>query len=243
MVVKRCIFCKSDENLGHAVEHIFPESLGNTQKLLPAEVVCLKCNNGILSRLDQAFIGFEPIAMIKAFLQIPSKKNKLKDLHLGDLKINNSKQGHIGVDISHGSQFEQQEPSDGWERFRIHGTGARRLISSEYKLIARALLKQAYGCMYLDHGYDFVVSNDRDALRGAIMLGDNFEGRLLLGSTSKIDRAKCKLQYGFHEKDGVSHVWVYGSFFGIEMATVFPECDTGATEMPKLSILPFSKSD
>jgi hypothetical protein len=239
-----CIFCKGEEHLGRAVEHIFPESLGNAEKVLPAETVCLKCNNGILSRLDQAFMNFEPIAMIKAFLQIPSKKNKLKDLHLGDIEINNSERGHVGVKLSKGSQFEQQEPLDGWERFRLHGTGSRKLTATEYKLVARALLKQAYGCMYLDHGYDFVTSADRDAFRRAVVVGDSFHGRLLLGNSATIDHTKCHLRYSFvHGKDGVARVLVYGSFFGIEMATIFPECDTGATEMPKLSILPFSKND
>jgi hypothetical protein len=38
-------------------EHPFPESLGSTEIVLPRGVVCDPCNNGPLSRLDQAFLS------------------------------------------------------------------------------------------------------------------------------------------------------------------------------------------
>ncbi len=244
MVVKRCIFCKSEENLGHAVEHIFPESLGNTQKLLPAEAVCLKCNNGFLSRLDQAFMEFEPIATIKAYLQIPSKKNKLKDLHLGDTKINNSKAGHIGIELARNDQYERGEIShDGWERFKLHSTGKKRLTAGMGKMVARALLKQAFECMYLDKGYEYLLSDEHDALREAVVSGRNFGGRLVIGNSSTINPKQCKFQYQFVAKDGAKYLFVHGSYFGVEMATTFPGCNTAPQQSEMVSILPFTETD
>lgn len=41
----RCIFCKQDSNTSRKVEHVISESLGNHEHILPAGVVCDRCNN------------------------------------------------------------------------------------------------------------------------------------------------------------------------------------------------------
>src|SRR3990172_9041277 len=41
----RCVFCKNDCTNSRKVEHIIPESLGNTKHLLPKGVVCDSCNS------------------------------------------------------------------------------------------------------------------------------------------------------------------------------------------------------
>ncbi len=41
----RCIFCKSNSAESNSVEHIIPESLGNTKHILPVGFVCDACNN------------------------------------------------------------------------------------------------------------------------------------------------------------------------------------------------------
>jgi hypothetical protein len=40
-----CIFCKADSTGSRSVEHVIPESLGNTEHTLRPGVVCDKCNN------------------------------------------------------------------------------------------------------------------------------------------------------------------------------------------------------
>jgi hypothetical protein len=47
-----CIFCRTKEEKFTFPEHVYPESLGNTEIILPAGLVCDACNNGVLSRLD-----------------------------------------------------------------------------------------------------------------------------------------------------------------------------------------------
>ena len=41
----RCIFCKANSDGSISVEHIIPESLGNTSHVLPLGMVCDTCNN------------------------------------------------------------------------------------------------------------------------------------------------------------------------------------------------------
>ena len=41
----RCIFCGSDTSQSTSVEHIIPESFGNSKAILRKGIVCDKCNN------------------------------------------------------------------------------------------------------------------------------------------------------------------------------------------------------
>ena len=49
----RCIFCKKDSCNSRSVEHILPESLGNEEHILPAGIVCDRCNNYFASSVEQ----------------------------------------------------------------------------------------------------------------------------------------------------------------------------------------------
>ncbi|MCB0310229.1 MAG: HNH endonuclease [Bdellovibrionales bacterium] len=48
----RCIFCKQDSSGSASREHIIPESLGNTQHVLPKGVVCDRCNNYFARKIE-----------------------------------------------------------------------------------------------------------------------------------------------------------------------------------------------
>src|SRR5580704_10566091 len=72
-----CLFCRRSDGGFTSTEHAFPESLGNSELVLPPGVVCDRCNNGILSQLDQEICNFAPIAMRRTVLGIESKSGKL----------------------------------------------------------------------------------------------------------------------------------------------------------------------
>jgi len=48
----RCIFCKKDSSKSKSIEHIIPESLGNTRYTLPQGVVCDNCNNYFSRKIE-----------------------------------------------------------------------------------------------------------------------------------------------------------------------------------------------
>ena len=51
----RCIFCKTKSSACVSVEHIIPESLGNTQHILPRGWVCDSCNNYMATKVEKPF--------------------------------------------------------------------------------------------------------------------------------------------------------------------------------------------
>lgn len=70
----RCIFCKSLSDSSRSVEHIIPESLGNTKQILPRGVVCDKCNNYFARKVEKPFLDASGITELRSFQFIPNKK-------------------------------------------------------------------------------------------------------------------------------------------------------------------------
>ena len=72
--MKNCLFCRN-KIISETEEHIIPESLGNNN-LIVSGVVCNKCNNGILSDLDNYFCHNNLFAETKMFYVDKTKKGK-----------------------------------------------------------------------------------------------------------------------------------------------------------------------
>ena len=72
-----CIYCLTTTASFASEEHIFPESLGNDELILPKGYVCDVCNNGVLSELDNALLKFEPIAFLQVQFVQYTKGGKL----------------------------------------------------------------------------------------------------------------------------------------------------------------------
>lgn len=52
----RCIFCKVNSSNSKTVEHIIPESLGNTEHILRPGIVCDKCNNYFAREVEKPLL-------------------------------------------------------------------------------------------------------------------------------------------------------------------------------------------
>lgn len=72
-----CLFCKQDSSSSRAVEHIIPESLGNTEHVLPAGVVCDKCNNYIAREIEKPLLDSRYFRERRFFSSVPSKKGRI----------------------------------------------------------------------------------------------------------------------------------------------------------------------
>lgn len=70
----RCLFCKQDSSTSKSVEHIIPESLGNTTFVLPKGVVCDKCNNYFARKVEQPFMESIDIKTLRFREAIPNKR-------------------------------------------------------------------------------------------------------------------------------------------------------------------------
>ena len=86
----RCLFCKQPSKSSKSVEHIIPESIGSKKFVLPAGVVCDKCNNYFSIKVEGPVLSHQSMRNVRARYQVRSKKGKLPSL-----------QGYItGTDIS-----------------------------------------------------------------------------------------------------------------------------------------------
>lgn len=71
-----CLFCRRSDQPFTSVEHILPESLGNKEWILPAGVVCDRCNNGPLAAAEKDLCEFFPIKAVRTMTAQKSKKGR-----------------------------------------------------------------------------------------------------------------------------------------------------------------------
>lgn len=76
----KCIFCKVDSTESKSVEHIIPESLWNTKQILPAGVVCDKCNNYFSRKVEKPFLCSPEMEALRFHEAIPSKKGRIPSI-------------------------------------------------------------------------------------------------------------------------------------------------------------------
>jgi hypothetical protein len=73
----RCIFCKADSSTSRAVEHIIPESLGNTEHILPPGVVCDSCNNYFARKIEKPLLDSDYFVHARHRAEVYSKKGRI----------------------------------------------------------------------------------------------------------------------------------------------------------------------
>ncbi len=80
-----CIFCKGDSSASRSVEHVIPESLGNTDHVLPVGVVCDKCNAYFARKVEQPLLELPYFRHMCHRARIRSKKGnppRIQGMHL-----------------------------------------------------------------------------------------------------------------------------------------------------------------
>ncbi|MFI1739526.1 HNH endonuclease [Streptomyces sioyaensis] len=75
-----CLFCKKESGGSRSVEHIVPESLGNTTGTLPPGVVCDKCNNYFALKVEKPLLEDPAIVSLRFHQAVPSKKRRIPPL-------------------------------------------------------------------------------------------------------------------------------------------------------------------
>ena len=73
----RCIFCGKDSSSSKSVEHIIPESFGNSIAILRKGIVCDNCNNYFARKVEQPFLEVDVVRMLRQELEIENKRGKL----------------------------------------------------------------------------------------------------------------------------------------------------------------------
>ena len=73
----RCIFCKVDSSETRSVEHVIPESLGNTDHVVPLGLVCDGCNRYFGTKIEQPLLSSSIFRDLRRNMDIPNKRGKL----------------------------------------------------------------------------------------------------------------------------------------------------------------------
>jgi hypothetical protein len=221
-----CLVCRNSDGGFMTQEHPLPESLGNTEIVLSNGIVCDRCNGGILSDLDQALCEFFPIKMRRTMLGITSKTGKVPQTRFQSGSL---RHGGLTTDGQAALYFEINSPSDTTTLHEKSRVGNRVELGMEVKggkpmtprycsVLARALLKSAFECAWLDHG-EMMLEKRFDHIRDAI-LDVPREGFLLVGRHGEPDRTDAQLVYDFAADDaGRDRIWVWATLYGLHIGT------------------------
>lgn len=245
-----CLFCRRGDGGFESAEHPVPESLGNSEIVLPRGVVCDRCNNGTLSVLDQVLCDFGPISMQRTFLGITSKSGKIPILRYSEGTVQHVP-GAKGEDPllifksnkKGGALRETARLTDGRVEFKWEGSGGRRMTPRYGSEVSRALLKSGFECSWFQHGLD-LFGPHYDHIRAAV-LGKPRNGTVLM--MRKMDPKDTGVSLTYHyigRDDGQLRLAVWGSFYGVWLATD-SRLDAPMSEIlpDHASVLSFTESD
>lgn len=86
--IMRCIFCKQDSSTSRSVEHIIPESIGNSDHVLPVGTVCDGCNNYIAREVEKPLLDSLYFRERRFYAGLTNKNNRIppiEGIHLQSL--------------------------------------------------------------------------------------------------------------------------------------------------------------
>jgi hypothetical protein len=181
--LNKCIYCLTTEASFKSEEHILPESLGNDDAVLPKGFVCDKCNNEILSLLDNALLQFEPIAFLQVQFVPHTKGGKLPQANFRDVTVKKDKPRQITLISKDGKEHisRKQELEDGRVLYTFTGT----LKKFEPKLLGRAIYKIALGMVAFSKGHEEACGSRYDAARDFILGRQDFQNYISICFDSK----------------------------------------------------------
>lgn len=220
-----CLMCRRGDGGFLSDEHPVPESMGNTEVVLPNGIVCDRCNGGPLSDLDKQLCDFFPVKMRRTMLGINSKAGKVPITRFATGSLRND---GLTPDGQAALFFQVNSANDKttlYEKSRVGQQvelgmsvkGGRPLTPRYASELARSLLKCAFECSWLDHGA-MMLESRFDHIRAAI-LGEPYSGLLAMRRKGDPSDTDVRISYDFRQDEAGDAMWVYGSFFGIRMFT------------------------
>lgn len=72
-----CIFCRRSSETSKSVEHVFPESLGNIDHMLPKGAVCDRCNNYFAVKIEKPLLETQYFINLRFRQDLKNKKGTI----------------------------------------------------------------------------------------------------------------------------------------------------------------------
>jgi hypothetical protein len=181
--LNHCIYCMKKSGSFNSKEHIIPEVLGNDELILPRGYVCDRCNNEVLSRLDNFLLDFEPISFLRVIYSPYTKAGEFPTASYQNISIKKTDPRNIVLTAKDKSGWLEnlKEMGDGQISFSINIKGKK----FDPKMIGRALYKIALGIVAYDQGLEVACDSKFDMARAFILKGDSFPNNLLILNKGK----------------------------------------------------------
>jgi hypothetical protein len=229
-VSMKCIFCGSDSSGSRAVEHVIPESIGNTEHILKPGIVCDTCNNYFASKVEGPLMSDPYFRYQCSQADIPSKKGRparVRGLHPRSRSTIELQRNLDGSGISVGAAFEKDE--ERWTESVLNSeTGSIYVplpTAPDKVLMSRFLAEAAVECLALrivdlNGGADEIVSE-----RGLDPIRDYARRGIRNRVWPFHARRLYPAAYGFvkpgQEPYEVIHEWVFDALEGDGLYFVF----------------------
>lgn len=180
-ILNRCIFCLETNSTFDSEEHIFPESLGNDELVLPKGYVCLRCNNDILSDLDDFLINFDPIAFLRVQFVPYTKAGKLPKANFQNMALHRTGPRNITMTAKDKTAEikKTEDLGNDWYKYSFQMKG-RKMKTGWQKTLGRSLYKIALGTLALSRGIDVASDKRYDPARSFIRGEQGFPNNLLM---------------------------------------------------------------
>lgn len=204
-----CIYCGESDGGFTSVEHIYPESLGNTELVLGPGIVCDQCNHIVLSPLDDYFVNWDPIAMLRVVNQaVNPKTGKFPRARMQELSIEKTAPRHLRVVMHHGERGLHVEERGEEVAIQMNVTGRQKFDPIR---VGRALYKIALGFVAYQQGPEAVLAGRYDAARRFVLGTSQFHNRLAL---SRAFLPTARIQTTYDVLNPGTPVWL--NIFGMQ---------------------------
>ena len=219
------MFCRRSDGKFTGREHTIPESLGNTEIVIPSGIVCDRCNHGTLSDLDQILCGFAPLSIRRMMLGIQTKEGKVPGFRFTEGTVD-FLPGVDGADPTLAFKRVGSRPllketgrtPDGRVSLEWKGSGGRRMTARYASQLSRALLKPAFECAWLDHP-EMMLESRFDHIREAV-LGVPRDGMFVIGNKADPHCPNASLTYNLLPHEGDTwRMSVMANFYGVYIGT------------------------
>lgn|GEM_PF-2781775 len=181
--------------------------MGNKDAILERGVVCDKCNNGVLSELDNELINFMPIALARSLNSIPNKEGKYPAVKLANVHLKTKRPRYVIMDFMSKSRKDFIPQEKGF-KFTAHGN---KMDNDRTKILARSLCKIGLGMLHFTHGAVVSLNSRYDKIRRFIVGEENLSGSYLIRKSGIIEKIReVETFHWFFEKSTLFICTIYG---------------------------------
>lgn len=186
----KCIYCLRSDGGFTSEEHVYPESIGNigdNEVVLPRGCVCDRCNNGVLSDLDQYLTEHELLSFLRVMCVPYTKEGKFPRARYKNFTIEKTHPRKFVINW-HESSGEGLNIKESEEEVKIHLEMMGRTKFNPQHL-GRSLYKIGLGMLCWKNGLENGIDKKYDRARSYILGKQDFPNKLLICYSVEINRS------------------------------------------------------